>query len=111
MAISSRPLVTESSFTSALAVALGPVVLLPAILAGAVMVRSQGGRQSWPGLLAGAGLVSLVVAYVQRAGPGTTCWHTAAAVGCAQHLDPVPWLIVGILLVGVGLLVQSHRDL
>jgi hypothetical protein len=36
------------------------------------MTASRAARQSALGLLAGAGLVCLFVAYVQREGPGTT---------------------------------------
>jgi hypothetical protein len=91
------------------AVSLGPIVLFPASLAGTAMARSRHGRRSWVGLFAGVGLVSLFVAYVQRDGPGTTCWHTAAAGGCAQHLDPVPWLIVGMLLFAGAIVIQMRR--
>jgi hypothetical protein len=38
------------------------------------------------------------VAWVQRDGPGTTCWHTATGGGCDQHLNPLPWLVIGIAL-------------
>ncbi len=31
------------------------------------------------------------VAWVQRAGPGTTCWQTATASGCDQHLNLWVW--------------------
>ena len=54
--------------------------------------------------LAGAG--GAPSAYVQRQGPGTTCWHTASGAGCNQHLDPLPWLIVGSLFVVAGLVIQ-----
>jgi len=74
------------------------------------MARTRNGRRSLFGLLAGAGLLCLYVAYVQRDGPGTTCWHTATAAGCDQHLDPIPWLAVGVLLVAAALLGQMrHR--
>ena len=91
-------------------VSLGPIALGPAIIAGATMTRSRVGRHSALGLFAGAGLVSLFVAYVQRQGPGTTCWHTATAGGCDQHLNPVPWLIVGLILLAGSLLAQSRRQ-
>ena len=73
------------------------------------MARSQTGSRSAFGLFAGAGLLSLFVAYVQRAGPGTTCWHTATASGCDQHLNPIPWLVVGIALV-VGAVIAQTRQ-
>lgn len=87
---------------------LGPIALAPAMVAGVAMTRSRHGSRSAFGLLAGAGLLLLYVAYVQRDGPGTTCWHTAAARGCDQHLNPIPWLVVGIVLL-VGAVVAQTR--
>jgi hypothetical protein len=81
----------------------------PALIAGAAISRSQSARRSAFGLLAGAGLLSLFVAYVQRDGPGTTCWHTASASGCDQHLNPIPWLVVGLVLIVGAVLAQSRR--
>ena len=90
-------------------VSLGPVALVPAVIAAAAMLRSQRGQRSMFGLLTGAGLLSLFVAYVQRAGPGTTCWHTATASGCDQHLNPIPWLVAGLLLVLGGVVGHVRR--
>jgi 4-amino-4-deoxy-L-arabinose transferase-like glycosyltransferase len=90
-------------------ISLGPVALVPAFIAGVVMSRSRTGSRSALGLLAGAGLLSLFVAYVQRDGPGTTCWHTASASGCDQHLNPIPWLVAGIVLVGGGVIAQFRH--
>jgi hypothetical protein len=89
-------------------VSLGPIALGPAMIAGAALARSRGARQSALGLFAGAGLLCLFVAYLQRQGPGTTCWHTATGGGCDQHLNPLPWLIVGLMLL-VGALVGQSR--
>ena len=48
----------------------GPIALGPAAIAGVAMTASRVARQSTLGLLAGAGLLCLFVAYVQREGPG-----------------------------------------
>src|SRR6185312_5126125 len=90
-------------------VSLGPIALAPALIAGVAISRSRVASRSAFGLLVGAGLVSLFVAYVQRGGPRTTCWHTASASGCDQHLDPMPWLVAGIVLVVGGVLAQARR--
>jgi hypothetical protein len=66
-------------------------------------------RGSAFGLLTGAGISLLVVAYIQRDGPGTTCWHTATASGCDQHLDPRPWLVAGLFFMVGGLVAQHAR--
>ena len=90
-------------------ISLGPIALGPAVIAGVAISRSRTGSRSAFGLLAGAGLVSLFVAYVQRDGPGATCWHTATAAGCDQHLDPFPWLVVGVVLV-IGAVIAQARS-
>jgi hypothetical protein len=90
-------------------VSLGPIALGPALIASGALSTSQTGRRSSSGLFAGAGFVSLFIAYVQRDGPGTTCWHTATAAGCDQHLNPIPWLLIGLLLVAGAILFQSRQ--
>jgi hypothetical protein len=92
-------------------VSLGPLALIPAVIAATALKRNASARRSAAGVLAGAGALSLYVAYVQRQGPGTTCWHTATATGCDQHLNPIPWLVVGLVLVIGGVLAQyRHTD-
>lgn len=88
---------------------LGPLALVPATIAAAALSRNASARRSAAGVLAGAGFLSLFVAYVQRDGPGTTCWRTATAGGCDQHLNPIPWLILGLALVLGALVVQHHH--
>lgn len=90
-------------------VSLGPLAPIPASIAAAALTQSPSARRSAPGVLAGAGFLSLYVAYVQREGPGTTCWHTATATGCDQHLNPIPWLVVGLALVIGAVLAQHHH--
>jgi hypothetical protein len=65
-------------------------------------------RRSAFGLLTGAGALLLLVAWLQRAGPGTTCWHTATASGCEQHLNPLPWLLLGIALFAGGIAAHAR---
>jgi hypothetical protein len=90
-------------------ISLGPLALVPAAIAGRALGNGPRSRQSAVGLLAGAGLTCLYVAYVQRQGPGTTCWRTASAAGCDGHLNPLPWLIVGLILLIGGFLAQGRR--
>ena len=91
------------------AVSLGPLLLVPTALLGVFLWRRPGARRSAFGLLTGAGTLLLYVAWVQRAGPGTTCWHTATGSGCDQHLNPLPWLVAGIALVVSGFIVHARR--
>jgi len=60
------------------------------------------------GLVSGAGVVVLVVAYLNREGPGTTCWHTATRSGCDEHLNPLPWLVAGVVLLAAGVVAHVH---
>lgn len=79
-------------------VSLGVLALAPATVLGAVIASRPAARRSAFGLLSGAGLLLVYIAWVQRAGPGTTCWHSASASGCDQHLNPLPWLVAGVAL-------------
>ena len=85
-----------------LAAPLVVVVVLVLVARGAVSRAAFG-------LLAGAGLVSLSVAFVQRRGPGVVTWHTAAASGADEYLDPRPWLIAGVILVAADILAFLWR--
>src|SRR5947208_16031306 len=77
-------------------VSLGVLVLAPVAIVGGLMASRPAIRRSAFGLLSGAGVLLLYVAWLQRAGPGTTCWRAATARGCDQHLNPLPWLVVGL---------------
>ena len=86
-----------------LLVAFVGLLILPFVAAGVALlaVRHRLDRSAW-GLICGAGLLCLYVAYLQRRGPGTIAWHSATAAGAETYLDPRPWLAAGVLLVLVG---------
>jgi hypothetical protein len=90
-------------------VSLGVLVLAPVAIVGALMASRPTIRRSAFGLLSGAGILLLYVAWLQRAGPGTTCWRTATASGCDQHLNPLPWLLIGIALFIGGIVAHDRR--
>ena len=90
-------------------VSLGVLVLAPVAIVGALMASRPTIRRSAFGLLSGSGVLLLYVAWLQRAGPGTTCWHTAEATGCDQHLNPLPWLLVGIAMFIGGIVAHARR--
>ena len=91
-------------------ISLGPLLLLPVYALGVFLwTRRPRLRRSAFGLLTGAGVLLLYVAWVQRDGPGTTCWHTATASGCDEHLNPLPWLVIGIVLVVAGVVAHARR--
>jgi hypothetical protein len=81
---------------------IGPFVLLATAGLAAVLVRYVGVRLAWPGLLAGAGLLPLYVAYLNRGGPGMVCATTPTGGSCTQEWSPWPWVGAGLCLVGAG---------
>ncbi|MCW2964490.1 MAG: hypothetical protein JWO17_1742 [Actinomycetia bacterium] len=87
--------------------ALGPLVFVPAALVGALMVRKPNARRGAYGALVGVGVLLLFVAYLNREGPGTTCWQHGSTSGCGQHLNPLPWLFLGLGFVVGGFV--AHR--
>jgi hypothetical protein len=84
------------------AVSLGPLLLVPVAILAAVMA-ARTSRGSAFGLLTGVGLLLLFVSYLNREGPGTTCWQRGTAGGCDEHLNPLPWLVLGLGLVVAGI--------
>jgi hypothetical protein len=83
------------------AVSLGLLLLVPVALLAALMASRPAVRRSAFGLLSGAGVLFLYVAYAQRDGAETTCWHRGTATGCDEHLNPLPWLVIGsVFLIG-----------
>jgi len=91
------------------AVSLGPLLLLPTLAAAAFMASRRRIRSSAFGLLTGAGALFLVVAWLQRRGPGEVCWQRGTASGCDQYLNPLPWLAIGIVLVVAGIAAHAVR--
>jgi hypothetical protein len=91
------------------AFSLGPLAAGPAVIVAWPLLSRPKIRRSAFGLLSGAGFLLLYVAWVQRDGPGTTCWETANASGCDHHLNPLPWLVVGSLFVVAGVAAHAFR--
>jgi hypothetical protein len=90
-------------------VTLGLFVLLPVAAIAGLMASRPAIRRSAFGFLTGVGVLLLYVAWVQRAGPGTTCWKTATASGCDGHLNPLPWLLAGIATFVGGIAAHARR--
>jgi hypothetical protein len=85
------------------------IFTVPLALIAVVLITRHRPIRGAFGLLSGVGAVLLLVAYLHRDGPGTTCWHTATAVGCDQHLNPIPWLVVGLICVVAGFAGHARR--
>ena len=58
------------------------------------------------GSVSGVGLLLLFVAYVQRHGPGQYCHPIGTSqfpgTECGDYMNPLPWLVAGIVLVIIG---------
>jgi 4-hydroxybenzoate polyprenyltransferase len=82
---------------------IGLFVLVVVIVGLAVLVRRGGGIDAGvTGLLTGAGMLALYIAYLNRHGPGEICGHSATEHHCRTEWSPWPWLFVGLLLVAAG---------
>jgi len=65
-------------------------------------------RRSVYGILVGIGAVLLLVAYINREGPGTVCHTNSNGFECAHDLpDPKKWAAVGILFIVAGLIAHA----
>jgi len=85
---------------------LFPVVLL----LGAALGLWSASRPHWWGLMSGAGLLLLYVAWVQRHGPGEYCEAIPGGTKCEDYLDPRPWLVIGLLLLAAGVIGEVRNS-
>jgi hypothetical protein len=86
------------------ALSIGIFVLPVAVAVGVLLlVRPEPGRGA-SGLLCGIGLPLLLVAYLNRDGPGTVCTATSGGgQSCTDEWAPWPWLAIGLVLIAAGL--------
>jgi len=83
---------------------VGPLVLLGTFaLCGFLLWRLDFGW-GMAGILSGAGLPVLYVAWLNRGGPGEVCHGEARTVTCADEWSPWPFVVVGLVLVAAGVL-------
>ena len=92
------------------AVSLGPLLFVPVAIPAVWMASRSRIRRSAFGLLTGAGALFLFVAYLNRQGAATTCYQHGAVSGCDSHLNPLPWLLVGIAMVVGGIIAHARRS-
>jgi hypothetical protein len=82
---------------------VGPFVLVAVVVALGVLVRRPAGLDAAvTGLLPGAGLLMVYIAYINRHGPGEVCRTAATEHECTTQWSPWPWLLVGLGLTAVG---------
>ena len=81
---------------------IGVFTAIPVAVFIALLASRDSILRSAFGFLSGVGFPLLYVAWLHRGGPGTTCWQTAGGGGCDDHLDPIPWLVVGVVCLLAG---------
>jgi hypothetical protein len=81
---------------------IGPfVLLLTLVLCGLLLWRLDFGA-GMAGLLSGASLPVLYVAWLNRAGPGTVCTTSLTEQRCDDEWSPWPFLVVALLMIVAG---------
>ncbi len=99
------------------ALSIGLFVLPIAVVATLLLVRWHSAGASVAGVIAGLGLPLLLVAYLNRSGPGTVCTTTSGGgESCTDEWNPWPWLIAALALLAMGIAAflllrrQPHRE-
>lgn len=85
--------------------------ILPFAIAGLFALRKWGGNQkSSVGLISGAGLPVLYIAFLNRQGPGMVCGSYKNGGGyCTEEWSPWPFIFVGAILVILGVVLFIRR--
>jgi hypothetical protein len=88
---------------------IGPfVLLLTLMLIGFLLWRVDFGW-AMAGMVSGAGLPVLYVAWLNRDGPGEVCTRTATQVTCSDRWSPWPFVVVGVLLLAGGVVAFARN--
>ena len=84
------------------------VFTIPAgALVAVFLLRRPSMRHSAYGVPVGIGIPLLIVAYINREGPGTVCHTVSNGLECAHGLpDPKRWAAVGLAFIVAGVLSQ-----
>lgn len=100
------PLIGAALALSVLGAMTIGIFVLPFALAGFFALLKWGGnRKSSVGLISGAGLPVLFIAYLNRNGPGMVCGpYKNGGQQCTQEYSPWPFLVIGAILVLLGVL-------
>jgi len=89
------------------------IFVLPVVGGFAILVTSRSGSiVGVPGLISGGSLPLFYVAYLNRDGPGTICRSFAGGGSeCVEEWSPVPWLVLGVVLLlgGMAVFVRGNR--
>lgn len=59
-------------------------------------------RRPAAAVLIGAGTIPLLLAWLNRSGPGTICERTPTSISCGEQYNPWPFVAVAVALVALG---------
>ena len=86
---------------------LGIFTIPAGALLAAFLLSRPSMRGSAYGVLVGIGIPLLIVAYINREGPGTVCHTFSNGSECADGLpDPRKWAAVGLAFIVAGVVAQ-----
>jgi hypothetical protein len=88
---------------------IGPFVLLLSLVVIGFMLWRVDFGWAMAGMISGAGLPVLVVAWLNRGGPGEVCTRTATEVSCSDQWNPWPFVVVAALLLVGGVVVFARN--
>ncbi|MFF7947388.1 hypothetical protein [Streptomyces griseorubiginosus] len=85
---------------------VGVAFLVLAAAAAVLLIRKGPGRAA-VGVVAGLALPAFYLAYLNRGGPGEVCRTVTGGQTCTDEYSPVPFLVVGALLLVAGLAIHA----
>ncbi len=91
------------------AMTIGILILPVAVAATVFLGRHRPARAGLWGLVSGAGLPLMYVAYLNRDGPGTVCSAIPGGESCTDEWSPWPWLAIGLALLLAGVILFARR--
>jgi hypothetical protein len=81
---------------------VGALLLLAGLVMAVVGARRERWRRSAPLVLLGAVAAPLLLAWLNRAGPGSACTVSGTTTSCTDQYSPWPFLAVALVLAVVG---------
>ena len=97
------------AFGVASVLTVGAVVLPAGLLLAGLLSTRTSWRHGWPGVIAGAAFVPFYIASLNRGGPGQVCESSDGGTSCFDAWSPVPFVIVGVLMLVLSAVVVVFR--
>jgi hypothetical protein len=88
---------------------IGPFLLLGALVVTGLMLWRVDFGWAMAGMISGAGLPVLYVAWLNRHGPGEVCTRSATETTCSDQWTPWPFVAGGVLLLAVGAVIFARN--